>query len=137
MRAVGKLVGMEGDRVQLQLAGEGAPAPRGKLARRVAPRRPRRANPLFPRRPASAPPSRVVSVRGDRTGPLASIDVGNDSHRGSYVAEMMNKGFYEVIGTLQADGTIASMTTTTMGDGLDMDMYAEMVTLTHQFPDLY
>ena len=56
VRAVGKLVGMEGDRVQLQLAGEGAPAPRGKLARHVAPRRPctRRAHPLFPRRPASA-----------------------------------------------------------------------------------
>ena len=98
-----------------------------------APRPPSLPSPAVRARPLS----RAVSVRGDRTGPLASIDVGNDSRRGSYVAEMMNKGFYEVIGTLQADGTIASMTTTTMGDSLDMDMYAEMVTLMHQFPDLF
>jgi hypothetical protein len=49
----------------------------------------------------------------------------------------VGKGYYEVIGTLQANGTITQLTAVRMGDNFDISMYAEMVALSHQFPDIF
>ncbi|KAL1507143.1 hypothetical protein AB1Y20_007996 [Prymnesium parvum] len=46
-------------------------------------------------------------------------------------------GYFEVVGTLNADSTVSSMQTVYMGENFDLGMYAEMVTLTHQFPDIF
>eukprot|EP00320_Phaeocystis_rex_P019785 CAMPEP_0119063176 /NCGR_PEP_ID=MMETSP1178-20130426/6581_1 /TAXON_ID=33656 /ORGANISM="unid sp, Strain CCMP2000" /LENGTH=177 /DNA_ID=CAMNT_0007044515 /DNA_START=39 /DNA_END=573 /DNA_ORIENTATION=+ len=86
---------------------------------------------------------RLVSHNGDTVtlqlageGPPATVHCGHD-RSWEDKSDQIGKGFYEVIGTLQADGSIVSMTTVSMGDNIDMAMYSEMVTLTHQFPDLF
>ena len=116
VRAVGKLVGVNDSGVQLELAGQ---------------------------------------------GPIANI-VGNPGEfNGMYPADAVNKCYYEVIGTQQANNTISQMTACNMGDNFgarrarpfvphaqpprpfepparaDMEMYSNMVTLTHQFPELF
>ena len=115
VRAVGKLVGVNDGSVQLELAGQ---------------------------------------------GPIANI-VGNPGEfNGMYPADAVNKCYYEVIGTQQANNTISQMTACNMGDNFgarparpfvpraqppdhstparaDMEMYSNMVTLTHQFPELF
>ena len=102
----------------------------------------------------------------------------NGTHK--YMSDTVGKGCYEVIGTLQSNGTIAEMNTVFMGENFgaskptpsalpaaracaprcgidpplssdaprsparlvrvrrpDLGMYAEMVTLTHQYPDIF
>ena len=49
----------------------------------------------------------------------------------------MGKGYYEVIGTLQADGSITQQMTVFMGNNFDMGLYEEMVKLTYQYPDIF
>lgn len=51
--------------------------------------------------------------------------------------EEQGKGYYEVIGTLNADGTITQYQAVFMGENLDMGLYEEMVKLTHQYPDIF
>jgi len=58
----------------------------------------------------------------------------NGSHK--FSPECMGKGHYEVIGTLQ-NGSITEMQTVYMGENIDMNMYAEMVHLTHQLPEIF
>lgn len=94
VRAVGKLVSIDQDRVQLQLAG-----------------------------PDGSPPATIACPNGEEMAKFHS--------------EEMGKGYYEVVGTLNADGSITQMTTTFMGQNLDMGMYEEMVKLTHQYPDIF
>uniref|UniRef100_A0A7S3AQ41 Replication factor A protein 3 n=1 Tax=Haptolina ericina TaxID=156174 RepID=A0A7S3AQ41_9EUKA len=67
-------------------------------------------------------------------GPTASIHCPGGT---SEFSGMSGKGYYEIVGTLNHDGTIAQMQTVFMGENFDLNMYAEMVTLTHQFPDLF
>jgi len=77
----------------------------------------------------------LASLRSRASAAPTTVLCANSIHK--YFPETVGKGCYEVIGTLQSDNSISSMNATSMGDSLDMDMYAEMVTLTHQFPDLF
>lgn len=54
-----------------------------------------------------------------------------------YMMEQVGKGFYEVIGTLGANGTISEMNAVFMGDSFDTSMYVDMVKLSHQYPDIF
>ena len=51
--------------------------------------------------------------------------------------ETVGKGYYEVIGTVQQDGTITEMTSAYFGENFDMGMHEQMVALSHQFPDIF
>uniref|UniRef100_A0A7S2BNR4 Replication factor A protein 3 n=1 Tax=Haptolina brevifila TaxID=156173 RepID=A0A7S2BNR4_9EUKA len=67
-------------------------------------------------------------------GPPTVVFCSNSMHK--YSPDTVGKGCYEVIGTL-SNGSITEMQTVYMGDNFDMGMYAEMVSLTHQFPDIF
>ena len=54
-----------------------------------------------------------------------------------FMNETVGKGVYEVIGTLGADGSVTEMTSTYFGENFDLNMYAEMVALSHKFPDIF
>jgi len=89
VRAVGRLVRIDGGHVHLQLAGE---------------------------------------------GPNVLVD---SSASGLFTHEAVNKDFFEVIGSLQAENYLSSMQCVHLGDKFDMDLYAEMMSLTHQFNDVF
>lgn len=59
----------------------------------------------------------------------------NGPHK--FMNETVGKGVYEVIGTLGADGSVTEMTSTYFGENFDLNMYAEMVALSHKFPDIF
>ena len=40
-------------------------------------------------------------------------------------------------GTVGTDGSLTEMQAVYFGDNFDLNMYAEMVALTHQFPDIF
>eukprot|EP00324_Dicrateria_rotunda_P000067 CAMPEP_0206167632 /NCGR_PEP_ID=MMETSP1474-20131121/29028_1 /ASSEMBLY_ACC=CAM_ASM_001110 /TAXON_ID=97495 /ORGANISM="Imantonia sp., Strain RCC918" /LENGTH=166 /DNA_ID=CAMNT_0053572407 /DNA_START=26 /DNA_END=527 /DNA_ORIENTATION=- len=67
-------------------------------------------------------------------GPLATVlcPSGTAAYQG-----YMEKGYFEVVGTLNGDSTISQMQMAFMGENLDMPMYEQMVALTHQFPDMF
>ena len=54
-----------------------------------------------------------------------------------FMNETVGKGVYEVIGTLGTDGSLTEMQACYFGDNFDLNMYAEMVQLSHQFPDIF
>ena len=102
VRAVGKLMRMDNDQVQLQLAGPEGGAPSWIPNRPSAhPRTTPAAGPFSPLAtiPTSAVPTTVLTP--------------DSMHK--YHAEMVGKGCYEVIGTLQ-NGSITEMQTVYMGD---------------------
>ncbi|KOO29784.1 DNA replication factor a subunit ssb3 [Chrysochromulina tobinii] len=76
----------------------------------------------------------LVLAGSHEGGPVTTIVCPNGTHK--YSPETMGKGHYEVIGQLQS-GQIMEMTSVYMGDNFDMGMYADMVSLTHQFPDIF
>ena len=51
--------------------------------------------------------------------------------------EAVGKGVYEVIGTVSPDGSITEMQTVAFGENFDLDMYAQMATLSQQFQDVF
>ena len=102
VRAVGKLVSHNGDSVQLQLAGEGEPSDARAHATQPCANTHAEADEML--LPSSAGPAATVHCSHDR-----SWEDKNDQ---------VDKGFFEVIGTLQADGSIVSMTSVAMGDNL-------------------
>ena len=106
--------------------------------------------------------------------PATTVHCPQGPHK--FNVESVNSGYYEVVGTLQNNGTITEMNTISMGDNVgtcakalahfahwrtypmrsvdvarpvqimtcalrdahaDMGMYAEMVKLTHQFPEVF
>ena len=54
-----------------------------------------------------------------------------------FAVDMVGKGVYEVIGTVGADGSMTEMQAVCFGENFDMGMYAEMVSLSQQFPDIF
>ena len=95
----------------------------------------------------------------------ANVTVSCQQGTHKYLLETVGKGFYEVIGTLQAGGNITEMNTVFMGENFgertamrpppsprpsqsshplfascaatDTDMYVQMVKLTHALPDIF
>ena len=77
-----------------------------------------------------------LQLAGPEGSPPATVDCPNgDLER--FDAGEMGKGYYEVIGTLQADGSITQQMTVFMGNNFDMGLYEEMVKLTYQYPDIF
>ena len=146
VRAVGKLVAEGENSVTLQLAGEGRPAPhpyprRSCRHRPLAPRashatreRPTLVIPqpfdalsvvghiTIPRRPPTAYNLPVASfdVTSPRAltpspaaGPTATVHCPGGTQ---FFSGYADKGFFEVVGTLNSDATISSMQTVYMGD---------------------
>ena len=68
-------------------------------------------------------------------GPAAVVHCPNGVHK--FMNESVGKGVYEVIGTLGNDGSLTEMQACYFGDNFDLNMYAEMVQLSHQFPDIF
>jgi len=68
-------------------------------------------------------------------GPVATVlQVGGV---GIFGTEAVNKEYYEVIGSLQQNNVITAMQCISLGDSFDMDLYAEMTSLTFQYPEMF
>lgn len=69
------------------------------------------------------------------TGPPAVVRCPNGAH--AFQHDSVGKGVYEVIGTLGTDGSLTEMKTVPFGENFDLDMYAQMATLSQQFPEVF
>ena len=58
-------------------------------------------------------------------GPLATVHCSND-RSWEDKGDQVDKGFFEVVGTLQTDGSIVSMTTVAMGENLGAQWLARL-----------
>ena len=149
IRAVGMLVAVDAGagKVQLQLAGgEGAPRTIFFINRLTARSKPCcRARGVAALAPISTHPSPVARAlrRLSHRAFLTHMHAGSPTTitctegTQKYLLETVGKGYYEVIGTLGSDGCIAEMKSSYFGENFDTGMYAEMVKLSHNFPDIF
>ena len=84
--------------------------------------------------PFAGPPAQL-QLAGEGP-PLAVTGHGLDEKLSQGGDVPVNKGYFEAIGMLQA-GSLQMMQMVYMGENVDMGMYAQMLALTKQVPDLF